>query len=335
MKKNTAGGLCQQTLLRGLFFTLLLTLFSACGAGGENDSGGVATQPDQPSKNEVNQTSNIQVSESWDAKVVTKEFLRERNDFLTTKVAQNTVKVTTLKNKGTGFYLGMHKGFHIVATSAHVLTEVASCKFSTVFIQFPLAKKVFTCHELIGIWADVDFALMAIKSNASFFKTINPLKLAKRSPPKGSPLMSMGFGNEANSDLNMTLKEDKYCTIFSDTGVIRRISNQDNQRPINIPSMAVGCDFSTGDSGSAIIDKVSGQVTGITWSIMAPKDQMVRSNQFLDQLLSQRSADVWNDLALAVPVEEIRQSLIRWTNKVSISIFMTERRMIVEEILEK
>lgn len=333
MKKTTAGTLCQQALLKGIFLSLLLSFFTSCG-GGEESS--LAPFPSTEEKVEDTQSeeSTLQVGPTWDAKIVSKEFLRERNDFLTTKLSENTVKVSTFHNKGTGFYLGKYRGLHIIATSAHVLTNVAGCGLSTVFIQFPLAEKVFTCHQLIGIFADVDFALMAIKSESPFFDNLNPLKLAKEMPLKGAPLLSTGFGNERNSDLNMTLKEDKHCTTFSETDELKRISNQDEQKPRSIPSVAVGCDFSQGDSGSPIIDKEQGEVIGVTWSIMSPKAKLIKSEAYLDQLLSTSDSAVWRNLALAVPAFEIRQSLIRWTNLVSVSLPMRKRRLIVEEILK-
>jgi hypothetical protein len=322
-------------LLNWLLVTLIGLVLTSCG-GGNGEVGITPTADDQALSEKV--VSEFSIGPTWDALKVSSEFLFERNDFLTARLAANTVKVTTVHRTGTGFYLGKHLGHHIIATTAHGLVNVPSCKFSTVLIQFPMAKKVYTCKELIGIWADVDYAMLALKAEPEedeFFATLNPLKLAPLSgnPLQGTPLMSMGFGSVLNNDNQLTLKEDRYCTNLSPQ--FARMNNGDERIPRKIPSFAVGCDLSPGDSGSALVDKENGRVVGMVWSIMKPKSPFVKSAAFLEDILSQSEPNVWEDFGYAVPVSSIRRSLQIWANRVEVSLPMRKRRRIVLKILDQ
>jgi hypothetical protein len=80
-------------------------------------------------------------------------------------------------------------------------------------------------------------------------------------------------------------------------------------------SFANGCDVSHGDSGSAMVDRDSGDVVGIIWTGRIPKTPDIQDSKVLDDLLRTQSPRIWKELSYAVPAAKIREVLQRILNE--------------------
>lgn len=280
----------------------------------------------------------FQIGAQWSARPLNKKIVLEENNFVVAKLASNTVMVTTAANiKGTGFYLGFHNGQHLVATNAHVLTNILGCNISSVTLYFSVFNMAYSCKQIISTWHDIDLTIMALETNSvsdAFLNQLNPLNFAfNKDITRDKLLLTAGFGVYKNPRGELTLKADEDCRVLSETNSFNRLKNP-NQRIIKkVPSFALGCDISSGDSGSPVIDRVTGDVLGIVWSTHTPKPYKIRTHSYMQELRAQANPDVWKDLAYAVPSSEIRARLLRWTETVKVSRAARDDRRTILSLL--
>ncbi len=308
-----------QALLYPLIF---LGLFSCGSKNADSINNPVGPQ----TKQEVQAGfSSYQIGPSWDARVVTNSYLSERNDYLTSKLALSTLKISTPWSIGTGFFLGEVNKQFLVATSSHVLKNIPTCMALPVHGIFDIQGKSFRCRKIIGIWPDIDLAIFTIRENSGedFLGKINPLKFDFNDPYiHGTPLTSIGYGSFNNDQTRPTLKESRDCMIYSPTGQFARVKKSENETNDNVANevvaFATGCDISPGDSGSAILNIQSKKVIGFFWATSTPKPEKVTTDQYLDDLIAGKedSNDVWKYMSYGVSSRHIKQRLLDWTNEV-------------------
>jgi len=324
-----------------IYILFLVHALTSCGGGsGSEDS------IDNPVQEKVIVTAQegytlYQIGPTWDAKKLTSASLRERNDFLTTKVALSTIKISTPWALGTGFFLGKINNQYLVATSAHVLKNVPTCFAIPVYGRFEFLDRSYRCNSLIGIWPEIDLAIFTIKENKNenILGGLNPLEFDFSDPyVHGTPLMTTGHGNYSNADSDMTLKEDRDCMIYSKSGQFARVKkqvidkndNDDQDKGISdqITAFATGCDISPGDSGSPLVNRDSQRVIGMIWSTSTPKPIKVTTDEYLDSLILglENQNDIWLNLSYAVSTRTMRERLIRWTNEIDRGGFGLQRR---------
>lgn len=281
--------------------------------------------------------SDFQIGETWGATPITRSFIQDENDFVISRLASNIAQITTPESKGTAFYLGKHNGEHIMATNAHVLKNVPSCMVLPVVFRFSLLKLTYTCSKIISIWRDVDFALLAINvdvASESFLNELNPLELAfKNDIIKDTLVYTSGYGEFNNPSNQLTLKNDDDCRIYSATNTFKRLRDPEKLGAKSIPSFAVGCDISPGDSGSPIVDRQTGEVLGLIWSTQTPKPITMRSSTFLQGLRSQENPEIWEHMAYGIPVMEIHKELLKYVRETRLSWPMRKRRKVVLSLL--
>ena len=220
-------------------------------------------------------------------------------------------------NGGTAFYLGKFNGEHIMATNHHVFENDNDCAISRITLPF-LAENAqghFDCTHLIGSWDSVDFALFVITvSNpedearlAAIARNVDFNVELKR----GEPLLTIGFGIANNPGRNMMANQDSDCKVFSADGDYRLLADPDelNPGPYKAWSFINGCDVSHGDSGSAMVDRLTGQIVGIIWTGKIPKKPEVREPGYTDRILASDSPEIWTELSMAVPAPKIGEHL--------------------------
>jgi len=324
--------------LIGFFLLILLT---ACGGKDveiDQVPGGSGLFGGGPSSTQEETT--YQIGETWGAYPVTAQGLNSLNNFVYTQLATNMVKINTTFGSGSGFYLGKFENEHLIATSAHVLENVPSCTILPVIITFSLYNEKYNCKQVVSIWKDIDFAIIALRKKKErndsdeFLARINPLKFDFKTPiRKGMPLFSGGHGNFNNPSYQLTINSDADCMIYSQTGEVRDLLDDRQDGLIKVPSFAIGCDISFGDSGGPAIDRSTGLVQGVVWSTKTPKPATFRSRTFLSDLWQTDGPEIWDHMAYAVPATEIRASLIRWTEAVKRSRLMRKRRQMILSLL--
>lgn len=225
------------------------------------------------------------------------------------KAALATVKV----GGATGFYIGEHNGYHLVATNHHVLPRRGACLGRKV--KFDMLGKSFVCKKFFGHWTDIDFALFAIdvksQEDAQALSAISIDMDFYSQVYQGQKLLTIGFGAANNPRRQLVGNIDADCKVFSQAGDYRFMDDPDVLNPGSYKawSFALGCDVSHGDSGSAIVDRLSGKVVGIIWTGKIPKKSKVQDSAYLSQMLSNNSPEIWMELNYAVPATKIKEVL--------------------------
>tara|TARA_B100001094_G_scaffold227582_1_gene222089 strand:- start:145 stop:1092 length:948 start_codon:yes stop_codon:yes gene_type:complete len=224
------------------------------------------------------------------------------------KIAKGTARL----GGGTGFYLGKFDGEHVLATNHHVCPSSIQCRWTSA--QFPLVNKRFSVKTFLGTWSDIDLALMTIKvdqADEDLLKTMaNPFAFMQETY-RGQELITVGFGGANNRSRSLVANFDSDCKVFSGSSEYRFMADPDslNTGSYKAWSFANGCDVSHGDSGSAMVDRQSGEVVGIIWTGKIPKSDKVQDSDYLDELLEQPNEDIWTELSYAVPAEKIGEYL--------------------------
>jgi hypothetical protein len=214
---------------------------------------------------------------------------------------------------GTGFYLGKFGGAHVIATNHHVCPTAADCVGDQA--QFRLLAKQYKITKLLITMANVDLSLIEIEVPAADEATLSKVGRNfsfKKDVYQGEPLLTIGFGIGGNPNNYMMANQDSDCVVYSKSGEYRHMADPDDLNPADYRawSFAHACDISHGDSGSAMVDRNTGEVMGIVWTGRIPKKKKVQDSNFLKRLLATpNDADVWGELSYAVPAVKIAEYL--------------------------
>src|SRR3712207_6050691 len=82
-----------------------------------------------------------------------------------------------------------------------------------------------------------------------------------------------------------------------------------NPGPYKAWSFSHACDISHGDSGSAMVDRRTGEVVGIVWTGRIPKSAEYQNSATLMELLRLPQPAIWNQLSYAVPAVKMAEVL--------------------------
>lgn len=245
-----------------------------------------------------------QLGDAWDRRPVLDDRLGGRS-----AVFQRAAKATAFYGLATAFYLGKFNGHHIMAANHHIAR--GRCRGDAFF---PLLQKSYACEKIYGDWEEVDLTLFSIRVPANEEAA---LLAAGRNFAydagihAGQELLTLGFGAENNLESAMTFEQGPDCKIFSATDEFRLIADPDKINPVGyaVWSFANGCDISRGDSGSAFIDRKTGDVLGLQWTGKIPKSPGVADSAALRRMFEARDPGIWTELTYGVPAAKIRESI--------------------------
>lgn len=253
--------------------------------------------------------ARYQIGTEWGKEPVTEAMIASRGTAF-----ERAARATARVRGATGFYLGKFAGQHVVATNHHVCYSHTSCATSRVRFPF-LEGRDFRVRRVYDSWANIDLALLEIEvpnfadealllTVAANFDFVRPLE-------HGQELLTIGFGVANNADRLMVANQDSDCKVYSATDEFRLMRDPDefNPGPYAAWSFSNGCDVSHGDSGSAMVDRRSGQTVGIIWTGKVPKNAQVREAAYMERLFSDGGEDVWTELSYAVPAAKIKSIL--------------------------
>ena len=183
---------------------------------------------------------------------------------------------------GTGFYLGTFAGHHVMATNHHVYPRESSCRFSQ--INFPLLNVRASCAKYLGTWNSIDLTLFTVRVSEGDVEKLEEVaaNFAFDKPIlKGDELVTAGFGTANNRRRRLMVNADSDCKVFSKDEEYRLMADPDdlNPGPYKAWSFANGCDVSHGDSGSAMVNRETGEVVGIIWTGRIPKSTKVQDSR--------------------------------------------------------
>jgi hypothetical protein len=252
-------------------------------------------------------TTRYQIGDEWGKKFVKADELDKES-----AAFARAAKATAQYGGGTAFYLGKFNGHHLAGTNHHVQPHLR-CQGPLYFTAISVTA---TCKKILGHLPEVDFALIELTLTAS-----QELKLAAvgrnfaydRPILQGMPLITVGFGVADNPSRRMVGNQDSDCKVFSADNDFKKMADPDELNPGDYEawSFANGCDVSHGDSGSAMVDRDSGDPIGIIWTGRIPKNPDIQNSKTLDDLLRTQSPRIWKELSYAVPAAKIREVLRR------------------------
>lgn len=250
-----------------------------------------------------------QVGSEWGKKLVTVEALAEKSEQYK-RAAYATAKVQLTQGNATSFYLGEFNGHHIMATNHHVLEDETACL--TGRFTFTLLKQKAKCITFLGHWPEIDLALFEVELSQEAAIALKPygrnLKFDAQFKP-GQPLVTIGYGIADNPGRVLMGNEDSDCKVFSSESKLMADPDDINPADYSAWSFANGCDISHGDSGSAMVDRETGDVLGIIWTGRIPKNPKVQDSKYLDDLLKTDSPEIWKELSYAVPAPKMKEHL--------------------------
>lgn len=279
--------------------------------------------------------AQLQIGPKWDKQMLTEQSSKR----LKPALRKAALSIASFRH-GTAFFVGILDGQYVMATNAHVVAnrmtdllpeniDVLEADPKSICyrkpgdqstlerVRFDLQKKSFECERLIGVWPSVELALFTIKvekSDTNFFREIGLIFDFANPPVQAKHVVSLGYGefmNSGETDVALTLTSGPYCKTFSPTGEIRYMSDPDehNPGPYKVWSVAVGCNIAWGDSGSPLLDPISGRVVGLMWTARYPKLAAMQDSAYLDKTLSNQSPEVWTQFSYASPSVKIREVL--------------------------
>ena len=234
------------------------------------------------------------------------------NEMLADSVYAKTALATARVGGATGFYIGKFAGEHVMGTNNHVMGS----RFQCGRVSFPASKLALRCKKFLGTWKNLDLTLFTVSVNSKddeeILSGISNNFAFHESIDRETPLITSGFGIAENSSRKMMINRDDDCISFSAAGEYRLMADPDdlNTGPNKVWSFAVGCDVSHGDSGSAMIDRVTGKIVGLIWTGRIPKATRIQDSAYLRQIIAEdNKEEIWGQLSYAVPAEKIKEIL--------------------------
>ena len=252
-------------------------------------------------------SADYQIGSEWGKRPVRAADLEKANPEFR-RAALATARV----GGATGFYLGKFNGRHVMATNHHVLENQYQCIGTTII--FPMLDMRGRCTEFFGSWTDIDLALFVITIDAKDEAKLAPVGANfafHKDVYAGQALMTLGFGVAENPARQLMANQDSDCKVFSDARDYHFMADPDALNPgtYSAWSFANGCDVSHGDSGSAMVDRATGEVVGIIWTGKIPKSAKIQDSNYLRQLLESRGGEIWTELSYAVPAVKMSEFL--------------------------
>ncbi|MBL7717162.1 MAG: trypsin-like peptidase domain-containing protein [Bdellovibrionales bacterium] len=230
-----------------------------------------------------------------------------------TAVFQRAAAATAFLGGGTAFYIGLFDGKHVIATNHHVCPTLKSCVGK--MARFSVLGKKQKVSMTFGTWPEIDLSLHAIDvlaAEAATFSAIAKNFSFDHELYRGQLLLTVGYGSASNPMGRIVANQDSDCKVFSDRGEFRFMADPDAIKPGTYKawSFATGCDVSHGDSGSAMVDRQTGEVVGVIWTGKFPKLATVQNSSYLDALLVHPTEEIWTELSYAVPAMKIKEFLL-------------------------
>lgn len=247
------------------------------------------------------QADYYQIGTNWDKRELRSEDLPQASTTL-----RKAAKALGRMGGSTSFYIGKFNGKHLMMNNNH--DHPQGCTDDLVTFPF-LGGRQARCLPMVGTWEQIDTTLFPIEVSPELEAALegNALIWDRSGEVRaGQTLTTLGYGHHRNEQLKPVYDEGPDCMVLSPTNDFRLKADPDPRYSDSFAvwSFAHGCEASQGDSGSAILDRVTGKVLGILWGTSLDKQPLVQSTAFLFSLLQQPSEFVWRqqlNYAVAAP----------------------------------
>jgi len=269
----------------------------------------------------VNDTSEYQIGPEWGKKVITQELFKTQSKVFQ-ETTLRTAHLKTYSGIGTAFYIGKFNNHYVCATNYHIFH--AAWEFQK--IDFDFYKKSFGLEKFFVALPEIDLALFSIQVTSpeeqSFFENLSTQMAFDKPLLTNLKLLTIGYGAAGNPNSLLVANQDSDCRVYSQDGELRLQADPDGRNPTDYKawSFATGCDVSHGDSGSAMVDRSTGEILGIIWTTHVPKSKKIQDPHYLKQMQKEHSEDIWQELSYAVPASKIAEVLKDWVKSGTVAI---------------
>ncbi len=294
-----------------IFGLLALALLPLSSCGNSSQTRSIRTSAINLNDTQDHSVLDYQLGATWDKTQVTPELLSKSNPSLQ-RAAKATAKVTVMFSPATGFVIGVKNGQVLMATNHHVIEDQAFCDETKVSFEI-LKIRGLSCDKVIATDTTLDLTLFTVKglNSADKAKLLDvALPISKVNPKKGQNLLTVGYGFAGNDDSRLMVDQGIDCKTYSKDGDVRLLADPDtvNPGPYKTWVFATGCDVSHGDSGSALVDRTTGEVVGLLSTGKIPKIESARSPEYLKTMFDTNSDSIWSELTYVVPFAKIVES---------------------------
>ena len=239
------------------------------------------------------------------------------------RLIENTVLINTPQKgdlaRGTGLYLGKHNSKHLFMTNEHVLSKRFDCeKVQITFLKKGLQQGYANCEEILVAYGKnikMDMTLFTISDDDAERMLGQGLELDPFSNlTSGTKLVHNGFGvkrpasgsraRDLQKKYNPKVGKDDDCVIVSPNGTLKTISTKGG----NVANtFTIGCDISSGDSGSALLDRETGKVIGLIWGAgeSLDDDDLISSQELHQKIVGSNDERVWKNMGFAISIPKI------------------------------
>lgn len=249
-----------------------------------------------------------QIGSTWNKAPLTKA----RFESSSPAVQQAARALGHISGGASAFYIGKINGKHLGVSNHHVYP--GGCRDE--MIEFPFMNHTFRCTNLVGTWPTIDTTIFELSVPKVFEDEIAPyaLKFAfDKDIYPGQKLINLGYGHHRNELKQPMLDESDDCKVYSAKNDFRFLADPDtdlyssDEPPFTVWSVAHGCESSQGDSGSAILDRESGEVVAILWTMKSNRAERFQDSAYLNSLITSPSEDVWTQMNYGVPVQKVKE----------------------------
>ncbi|MCO4755085.1 MAG: trypsin-like peptidase domain-containing protein [Bacteriovoracaceae bacterium] len=232
----------------------------------------------------------------------------------------NTVLINSKRdsgvNRGTGFYIGKQNGKHLFVTNAHVMNKNECAGASISFLNHNFRRSKGLCKEVIFSHYTKENSDITVFSVDDYYADMmrgSGLTIDwDFTPVAGMMLAFAGFGlkqaprgrasnvERGLRNFTMLTSFDADCVVATESTMLYHLSSVSTKHVFG-----TGCDAASGDSGSAVIDRASGEVVGLLFGSTNNYSWMPSSNFW--NLVGTDSPQLWSYGSFAISLTKLKE----------------------------
>ncbi len=221
--------------------------------------------------------------DKWNKKLINKNNIYKLNEAEKDFFFKSAKVITSQNNKtsvGTSFYVKEIESGFLFLTNYHVIENKRTClKSKIIILDKNFNKHTAKCYKILkqGTYKDQsDYTYFIVKKidKLDFLKSYSETKFSESLPLVGDKLSFLGFGgSKYNKNFSIKISNDKDCIFLKAFSKITLGNTKDKEEVKDI--ISTGCDTESGDSGSALFNRYTGEVVGLLFGSHLSKTRSI------------------------------------------------------------
>jgi len=142
---------------------------------------------------------------------------------------------------GSGLYLGVHQGEHLLMTNYHIIANERQCSLVDKVIFEASKSSANGCWKIILSIPEIDLTIISMRAQNLNIPHLNPIRFNTAFLKSGSKLYTVGYGGYLNSPSHITMDTSSSCQVMLDHSLPIYL-NDENSQPID--SIIHACELS-------------------------------------------------------------------------------------------